>query len=46
MNKKLIVKLTNIINAAIRLKCIPTSWKVSEVIVLPKPGKNHAQVES
>lgn len=40
------VKLTTLINASIRLKHVPVSWKVSDVIMLPKPGKNHNEVES
>jgi hypothetical protein len=37
--RKAIVKLTNIINAAFRLKYVPKLWKVAEVIMIPKPGK-------
>jgi hypothetical protein len=33
------VKLTTLINASIRLKDLPASWKVSEVIMLPKPDE-------
>jgi hypothetical protein len=40
------VKLTNLINAAIRLKHVPDSWKVPEVIVLLKPGKKHSEVDT
>lgn len=28
-----------IINSSIRLKYVPTQWKVAEVIMIPKPGK-------
>lgn len=37
--RKATVKLTNIINAAFRLKYVPKLWKVAEVIMIPKPGK-------
>lgn len=37
--RKGIVKLTNLINAAFRLKYVPRLWKVAEVIMIPKPGK-------
>lgn len=37
--RKAVVKLTNIINAAFRLKCVPNLWKIAEVIMIPKPGK-------
>lgn len=37
--KKAIVKLTNIINCAFRLKSVPNLWKIAEVIMIPKPGK-------
>lgn len=46
MCRKGLLKLTNIINAAIRLKYVPSAWKVSEIIMIPKPGKNHTLVES
>ena len=36
MQRPVVVKVTNIINAAIRLKHVPSAWKVSEVIMLPK----------
>jgi hypothetical protein len=35
--RKAIVKITNIINAAFRLKYVPRLWKVAEVIMIPKP---------
>ena len=41
-----LVKLTTLINASIRLKHVPNSWKISEIIMIPKPGKNHREVES
>jgi len=37
--RKAIVKITNLINAAFRLKYVPRLWKVAEVIKIPKPGK-------
>ena len=37
--KKAIIKLTNLINAAFRLKYVPMSWKCAEVIMILKPGK-------
>jgi hypothetical protein len=46
LQRKALVKLTTLINAAIRLKYVPISWKVSEIILVPKPGKNHTEVES
>lgn len=44
--RKAIIKITTLINAAIRLKHVPASWKVSEVIMLPKLGKNHSKAEA
>lgn len=37
--EKGIRKLLYIINASFRLQCVPTQWKVAEVIMIPKPGK-------
>ena len=37
--RKGIVKLTHLFNAAIRLKHVPSIWKVADVIMLPTPGK-------
>lgn len=37
--RKALVKLTNLINAALRLKYVPDLWKVAEVIMIAKPGK-------
>jgi hypothetical protein len=37
--RKAIVKITNLINAAFRLKYVPRLWKVAEVIMIPKLGK-------
>ena len=46
LSKKSIIKLTSIINACIKLKYVPMHWKVSEVIMIPKPGKNPNEVTS
>jgi hypothetical protein len=35
-----------LINACIRLNYIPNAWKTTEVIMIPKPGKNLSEVES
>lgn len=37
---KAIVKLLHLINASFRLKFCPSQWKVAEVIMVPKPGKD------
>lgn len=37
--RKYIVKLTNLINAAFRLKHVPSVWKIAEVIMIIKLGK-------
>ena len=44
--KKGIIKLTTIINAAIRLKYVPQLWKFAEVIMVPKPGKPPNDISS
>lgn len=44
--RKCIVMLTYLFNAAFRLKHVPASWKVAEVIMLPKPGKPPNDVKS
>ena len=44
--QKAITKLTNIINAALRLKYVPKSWKTAEVIMIPKPGKPPHNISS
>jgi hypothetical protein len=38
LHRKALVKLTNLINAAFRLKYVPRLWKVTDVIMIPKPG--------
>lgn len=44
--KKAIVKLTHLFNAVIRLRHVPSAWKVAEVIMLPKPGKPPNEAKS
>lgn len=44
--RKAMVMLTYLINAVFRLKHVPNIWKVSEVIMLPKPGKPPNDVKS
>ena len=44
--QKGIIKLTNLINAAFRLKYVPALWKVAEIIMIPKPGKAACEVSS
>jgi hypothetical protein len=39
LSRKAVVKVTNLINGAFRMKCVPSLWKVAEVIMIPKPGK-------
>lgn len=40
------IKLTNVFNAMIRLKHFPSLWKVAEIIMIPKPGKEPQEVTS
>jgi len=44
--RKGIVLLTIIFNAILRLEYFPTQWKVSQIVVIPKPGKPLYQVSS
>lgn len=44
--KKAVIKLTNLINAAFRLKYVPSLWKMAEVIMIVKPGKPPQEVSS
>lgn len=37
--RKALVKISNLMNASLRLKYVPQLWKVAEVIMVPKPGK-------
>jgi hypothetical protein len=46
LQRKWLVKRTTLINASIRLKHVPASRKLLDVIMLPKPGKNHTDVET
>ena len=43
---KTIFRLTKIINACINLKYFPSYWKVAEVIMISKPGKDPHEVSS
>ena len=43
---KALLKLNSILNACLNLKYIPLSWKVSEIIMIQKPGKNANEVKS
>ena len=44
--KKAIIKITMLINAAFKLQYVPSSWKIAEVIMIPKPGKPPHDVTS
>jgi hypothetical protein len=44
--RKAIVKLTNLINAAFRLKYVPRLWKAAEVIEIPEPGNPPQEVSN
>lgn len=44
--RKALIKLLYIINAALRLKHVPSQWKVAEVIMILKPGKPPNEVKS
>lgn len=44
--KKGMKKMAQIINAAFRLRYVPSMWKVAEVIMVPKPGKLPSEVTS
>lgn len=44
--RKAVVMMTYLFNSAIRLKHVPASWKVAEVIMLLKPGKSPNEVKS
>lgn len=39
-------KLLYLINATFRLRCVPTIWKVAEVIMILKPGKEPTEAKS
>ena len=38
--------LTRIINTSLRLSIIPQSWKAANVVMIPKPNKNHSLPEN
>lgn len=38
--------LTFIFNAILRIGYFPKKWKIAQIILIPKPGKNPAQVKS
>ncbi|KAI5754873.1 hypothetical protein M8J77_012232 [Diaphorina citri] len=40
------VKITQIINAAFKLKYVPQIWKIAEVIMISKPGKPETELTS
>jgi hypothetical protein len=40
------VKLTHLINASFRLKYMLQVWKIAEVIIIPKPGKQPKKITS
>lgn len=44
--RKAITMLAYLINAAIRLKHVPSIWKIAEVIMIPKPGKPPNEAKS
>lgn len=44
--KKAVKFLVRLLNAAIKLRHFPSTWKVAEIIMLPKPGKPLNEVKS
>ncbi|GJQ86526.1 hypothetical protein Trydic_g10426 [Trypoxylus dichotomus] len=38
---KLLVNLTTIFNAVLRLMCYPPGWKSARIALVPKPNRNH-----
>ena len=38
--------ITILINSSLRLKHFPDQWKVAQIILIPKPGKDHNLVSS
>ena len=38
--------ITIVINAVFRLRYFPNQWKVAQIILIPKPGKEHELVTS
>ena len=41
-----VIRLSNILNACFHFRYVPTLWKVSDVIMIPKPGKPPNEVTS
>lgn len=41
-----IARLTTIMNAALKLKYVPSYWKVAEIIMILKPGKDSHETKS
>ena len=46
LQRKGLVKLTTLIKASIRPKHVPNSWKIFEIILILKSGKDRLEVES
>ena len=46
ISKTCIQKITHIFNAVLRLEYYPSLWKVSQIIMIPKHGKNKTEVTS
>lgn len=44
--KKALSFLQLLLNAAIKLRYVPSTWKVAEIIMIPKPGKQPNDVKS
>lgn len=44
--KKILLKLTTLINACIRLNYVPDAWKTAKAIIIPELGKNLGDVKS
>lgn len=46
LNETAIRLITQIFNAIMRLGCFPDTWKVAQIIVIPKPGKPTEELTS
>lgn len=46
LTKKALSFLQLLLNAAIKLRFVPSTWKVAEIIMIPKPGKPPNDVKS
>jgi hypothetical protein len=44
--KKCVVFLTMLVNATLRTSHVPALWKISQIIMIPKPGKSPNEVSS